>query len=368
MRERCATLRTVAASTIISVSHSSLWVSRTGCHVASRMAGANQVSIYHLPIPADSLCSEERFYGCPARSTGRAITRRGSASMPTPQLIVHGGVVETLSKDFRAELETLRAVCAAGREKLLDGQDAMSVCIDTVHELEVSGKFLAGRGACPNTNGVFELDASIMNGWDRSAAGVAAVPNVAGAVRIAKSVMDNSAHVLVVGSEARNLPVPPELLVDEGYYRPIFSKFELENSKPLGFGTVGAAAMDLKGRFSAATATGGVTNKMPGRVGDTPIPGAGTWADDNVAVSCTGQGEYFIRHCSASVVGRRVEWLGDDPRIAARNAICEIGARGGLGGLIVAHAGGVCWEFNTAGMKRAWIDSSGECLSAVAET
>jgi L-asparaginase/beta-aspartyl-peptidase (threonine type) len=180
--------------------------------------------------------------------------------------------------------------------------------------------------------------------------------------------MTNTEHALIVGEGVGKLvdnsvefftPNPSD------YYRPIFSSTELATASSLSFGTVGAAAIDETGLCSAATATAGVLNKRVGRVGDTAILGAGTWAGSELAVSCTGQGEYFLRRAAAAQVEMRANWLPQTVDEACRRTLDDVGAIGGKGGLVAAHVGGVSSAFNTAGFKRAWISREGKCVVRV---
>ena len=285
-----------------------------------------------------------------------------------PSLIIHGGVVDTLTRDYSSALAVLERVCLQGWRLLAEHRSSLDVVEEIVYELEVSGAFLAGRGACPNSEGQFELDGSIMEGRGRLGAGVAAAQNAVSAIRLARYVMANTEHALIVGEGVRRLVNNSATFFAESpseYYAPIFAPAEVARGRSLGFGTVGAAAMDSTGLCAAATATSGVLNKRAGRVGDTAILGAGTWAGPEIAVSCTGQGEYFLRSATAAQVECRTKWLSQSVDEACQQALADVAAMGGAGGLIAAHKGGVSWAFNTVGLKRAWIDCAGNCIARV---
>jgi isoaspartyl peptidase/L-asparaginase-like protein (Ntn-hydrolase superfamily) len=284
-----------------------------------------------------------------------------------PKIIIHGGVTADSTKDYRSPLKTLEKIVSMGFDLLMNNTSAIDVAQECVRLMEDSGQFLAGRGSVPNADGTFELDASIMDGASGRGAGVAAVRNATAAVGLARRVLEETGHSLIVGEGVRAaVGADGALFTDdpENFYRPIFSSDEIKRSA-YGFGTVGAAVLDANGQCAAATATCGVFKKLPGRVGDTPVLGAGTWADRIVAVSCTGQGEFFLRTNAAREVSARVRLAGDDLWRAADAAIKEVTLLGGLGGLIVANRDGIAWSFNTFGLKRAWIDETGATRSAV---
>jgi len=219
--------------------------------------------------------------------------------------------------------------------------------------------------------GIIELDASIMDGRDRSAGAVTGVRRVRNPVRLARAVMADSPHVFLSGAGAEEFAreqgcemVDPDWFATPERWR----QFEEFKSKKLGwfdvdlkYGTVGAVAMDSEGHVAAATSTGGLTGKRWGRIGDSPVIGAGNYADDRAcAVSATGAGEFFIREGVAHEICSRMRLLGETAQAAADTVIGEVGALGGDGGVIVAAAdGSTAFAFNTPGMYRARADSGG---------
>ncbi len=283
-----------------------------------------------------------------------------------PQLILHGGVVDNVEADYAGPKAVLEAICRAGYQRLLTGDAALDVVEDVVDQLERSGAFVAGKGSSPNRAGDYELDGSIMDGRTARAGAVAAVRNASGAARLARLVMEETDHVLLAGDGVRTaFGERRGLFVDDpaAYFAPVTAA--KAGASKRDHGTVGAAALDLSGRFAAATATGGLRNKRPGRVGDPAIIGAGTWADSAVAVTCTGEGEFFIRTAAAANVAYRMRFGGADTDAATAAVIAEIDRLGGHGGIIAAHRGGVSIAFNTAGIQVAWVDERGECHAGV---
>ena len=286
--------------------------------------------------------------------------------MTRPALILHGGAGARRERDYSREIVHMREVVEAMKARLEAGASAVDVAVEAVTLLEDSGLYVAGRGASPNLAGAYELDASLMDGAARKAGAVAALQGFRSPVQAARAVMDHTPHVMLVGEGAALFAHDQglEAIGDEPEWFTHAGKGE-DNHPPgtaptLSHGTVGCCVLDNQGRLAAATSTAGVFGKMPGRVGDTPIPGAGTWADDRVAVSGTGQGEYFIRVTAGAQIGWRVG-SGQSLNEATRDVIEQIGAMGGDGGLIALDAeGNISHPFNSQGMKRAWLTTDGE--------
>lgn len=276
---------------------------------------------------------------------------------------MHGGAGVVAGRSYaKAEGYLSLQVCAAATA-LDTGSAALDVVQAAVEAMEASGLFVAGRGSVPGRLGQIELDACIMDGRTGRAGAVAALQGYPAPVAVARRVMEASQAVLLVSEGAASFAA------SQGFDR-IPGTLATWLRKPDGFdptdlddghGTVGAVALDRKGRLAAATSTGGVYGALQGRVGDTPVPGAGVWADSNVAVSCTGQGEAFLRVAAAHDLAVRMRYQGADCIKAADEVLAAVEQAGGDGGLIaVTREGKVVAPFNTDGMKRAWATSDGE--------
>lgn len=280
-----------------------------------------------------------------------------------PALILHGGAGARRERDYTREIAHMGEVVAAMKARLDAGASALDVAVETTVLLEDSGLYVAGRGASPNLAGAYELDASLMDGSTRKAGSVAALQGFRNPVVAARAVMERTPHVMLAGEGAALFALDQGLepIADEETWFTRAGQGE-DNHPPgtLAHGTVGCCVLDRDGRLAAATSTAGVFGKMPGRVGDTPIPGAGSWADGRVAVSGTGQGEYFIRVVACAQVSWRVG-AGQTLAEAGRAVIDEIGTMGGDGGLIALDRdGNITAPFNSQGMKRAWLTPGGE--------
>ena len=278
-------------------------------------------------------------------------------------LILHGGAGARRERNYDREVAHMREVVEAMKARLDAGAPALDVAVEATVMLEDSGLYVAGRGASPNLAGAFELDASLMDGATRKAGAVAALQGFRNPIVAARAVMDHTPHVMLAGEGAALFALDQGLepIADEEAWFTRAGQGE-DNHPPggLSHGTVGCCVLDSAGRLAAATSTAGVFGKMPGRVGDTPIPAAGTWADANVAVSGTGQGEYFIRVAACAQLGWRVEG-GQALAEAAQAVIGQIGDLGGDGGLIALDRDGhIAHPFNSQGMKRAWLTPAGE--------
>ncbi|WP_292071138.1 isoaspartyl peptidase/L-asparaginase family protein [Brevundimonas sp. UBA7534] len=278
-------------------------------------------------------------------------------------LILHGGAGARRERNYDAEVAHMRQVVEAMKARLDAGDSALDVATAAVVLLEDSGLYVAGKGASPNLAGAYELDASIMDGATRRAGAVAALQGFRNPVLAARAVMERTPHVMLAGEGAALFAHDQGLepIADEVAWFTHAGQGE-DNHPPgtLSHGTVGCCVLDAQGRLAAATSTAGVFGKMPGRVGDTPLPAAGTWADGRVAASGTGQGEYFIRVAATAQVGWRVG-AGQTLAQAAQAVIDDIGAMGGDGGLIALDAqGNTAAPFNSQGMKRAWLTPAGE--------
>ncbi|MDX1503033.1 MAG: isoaspartyl peptidase/L-asparaginase [Thermoanaerobaculia bacterium] len=309
----------------------------------------------------------------------------GEDPTPPPGLVIHGGAGSIDRGDLTPEEEAeyraaLEAALATGWAILEAGGSSLDAVEKTIRQLEDSPLFNAGRGAVFTADGRNELDASIMDGVSRRAGAVAGVTTLKHPISAARAVMERSKHVLLAGDGAEEFArsvgletVPPEYFWTEKRWKALERARErerlgrAEEDETLYLGTVGAVARDRAGRIAAGTSTGGMTNKRHGRVGDSPIIGAGTYADDGCGVSSTGHGEYFIRYSVAHDVCARSRYLGIGVREAAREVIANVlGGAGGKGGVIALdRRGRPVLEFNTAGMYRGWIDEGGKPRVAV---
>jgi L-asparaginase / beta-aspartyl-peptidase len=284
-------------------------------------------------------------------------------------LAVHGGA-GTIQRDGtsvsgRASYhDGLRRSLTAGRAVLAAGGSALDAVTEAVAALEDDPSFNAGRGSVFTAIRTQEMDACIMDGTDRRAGAVAGVFGPRNPVLAARAVMERSRHVLLIGEGAlvfcREKGVAfcePGYFRTEARWRELQHALEHPGCEPPQYGTVGAVARDRRGNLAAATSTGGMTGKAPGRVGDTPIIGAGTYADNaTCAVSATGHGEFFIRNGAAFEIAARLRHAGQSLDLAARAVIDELAAAGGAGGVVaVDRAGALALPFNTAGMYRGYV-------------
>lgn len=283
--------------------------------------------------------------------------------MARTALILHGGAGARRERNYDAEVVHMRQVVEAMKARLDAGASAVDVAVEAVVMLEDSGLYVAGRGASPNLAGAYELDASLMDGASGKAGAVAALQGFRNPVVAARAVMDRTPHVMLAG-EGAALFAHDQGLEPIGDEEAWFTRAgQGEDNHPpgvLSHGTVGCCVLDSQGRLAAATSTAGVFGKMPGRVGDTPIPAAGTWADEHAAVSCTGQGEYFIRVAAAARTAIGVA-AGQTLAQSSQAVIDRIGGLGGDGGMIALDRdGNIAAPYNSQGMKRAWLTTDGE--------
>ena len=284
---------------------------------------------------------------------------------------------EELEATYRAFLDD---AITRGYEQLREGQAGLDVVVNVIQLMEDSPLFNAGRGAVYTWEGTHELDASIMHGEHLDAGAVAGVSTVKSPIALARAVMEDSPHVMLAsrGAEAFALehgfdPVSPEYFATERRREALeaYKANEQAGLKPEAdhkFGTVGVVVLDEAGNLVAGTSTGGMTGKRWGRIGDSPVIGAGTYADNrSCAVSATGHGEYFIRHTVARDICARMQFGGATLEEAANTVVMEelIEADGEGGIVAVDPSGRVALVFNTSGMYRASVDATGHKIVGI---
>jgi len=264
---------------------------------------------------------------------------------------------------------------------LKSGGSSLDAVEKTIVVLEDSPRFNAGKGAVFTHEGVNELDAAIMDGATLRAGAIAGVHRVRNPILLARAVMEKSPHVMLTGDGAEAFAKTVGItLVDPSYFRTderwrqlqeALKAEEKKQASALGraihYGTVGAVALDREGRLAAGTSTGGMTNKRWGRVGDSPIIGAGTYANAHCAVSATGWGEYYIRATAAHDICARVEYAKQPVAKAAHDVVMDVIPKlGGDGGVIALDSdGNFALPFNTDGMYRGWVDRDGKMHVAI---
>ncbi|OYW45720.1 MAG: isoaspartyl peptidase/L-asparaginase [Sphingomonadales bacterium 32-68-7] len=300
------------------------------------------------------------------------------ANPPHWSLAVHGGA-GTMARAGMGEAQraehkaALGSALDAGATILSAGGSALDAVEAAVRVLEDDSRFNAGRGAVFTYHGTNELDAAIMDGRTRAAGAATGLTRVRNPITLARAIMEQGPHVFLSGGGAEEFARERLIeTVDPAWFATPERWRQLEELKARGdgwfdaglkYGTVGAVAVDAGGHVAAATSTGGLTAKRWGRIGDSPLIGAGTYADDRAcAVSATGTGEVFIRVGAAHEIGARMRLLGESAQAAADAVIAEVGTLGGHGGVIVAAPGASpAFAFNTPGMYRGRADSAGLC-------
>ena len=296
--------------------------------------------------------------------------------MKNPTIVVHGGAGTILKSEMneakeKAYNDGLRSAIDHGYAILDKGGSAVDAVVSAIQQLEDNPLFNAGKGAVFNAQGGHEMDASIMEGKDREAGAIAAIPNLRNPIALANDVMNHSDHVLLIGDGARDFGElrGAKFESDEYFYDAYrfdqwnkikdTDSFQLDHTKKEKkyLGTVGAVALDMDGNIAAGTSTGGMTNKKFGRVGDSAIIGSGTYADNRTcAISCTGTGEYFMRGVTAYDVSCLMMYKGlslqEATAVAIQDHLTELGGDGGL--IAVDVQGNISMEFNCEGMYRAY--------------
>ncbi len=301
---------------------------------------------------------------------------------PRFAIVIHGGAGTITRANMTPEKEAayrakLEEALKTGHRILAEGGTSLDACIATVKIMEDSPLFNAGVGSVYTADEKHELDAAVMDGSNLKAGAVAAVTRIKNPIELARLVMDRSEHVLLVGVGAEEFAREQGVgLVENSYFDTPRRLEELRKKKaektsstapasqPDKHGTVGAVALDKHGNLAAATSTGGMTNKRFGRVGDTPLIGAGTWADNETcAVSATGHGEFLMRLVIAHEISSMMKYAKMPVREAASGAIDRLTKLGGTGGLIaIDRHGNITMPLNTEGMYRGYIDTGGKLV------
>ncbi len=296
-------------------------------------------------------------------------------------LVLHGGAgvmsQKLMTPDVQKQyIAVLNLALHVGDSVLASGGKCMDAVEKTINILEDSPLFNAGKGAVFNHEGIIELDASVMDGKTQAAGAVAGVRDIKNPISLARTVMEKSEHVLLTGSGASQFAVEQGFkLVPNSYFHTEkrwndlqqLLKKEREAGINDKHGTVGCVALDTFGNIAAGTSTGGMTNKKYGRIGDSPIIGAGTYANNATGgFSCTGHGEYYIRLGFSRDISALMEYKNMDVQKACRAEVEKLTNLGGTGGVIgLDKQGNIAMEFNTSGMFRGYIKSNGEKMTAI---
>jgi beta-aspartyl-peptidase (threonine type) len=287
-------------------------------------------------------------------------------------MVIHGGAGGAPAPAKRKPYEdSLRACLLQGREMLVAGKSALDTCEKIVRMLEDDPLFNAGKGAVFTAEGKHSLDASIMDGSNLKFGAVAGVRTVKNPITLARTVMEKTKHVLLIreGAEAfaekMGLEIVPNSYFDTPERLKAFQQWQAnqktdKNEDPEGGSTVGCACLDQKGNLAAATSTGGMMGVMAGRVGDTPICGAGTYANNlTCAISSTGTGEQFIRHNVAHTISALMQYKGLSAQKAADEVISSLLKKGDGGVIVISRMGEIAMPYNTTGMLRGCVDAAG---------
>ncbi|TPE44000.1 isoaspartyl peptidase/L-asparaginase family protein [Pontibacter mangrovi] len=326
------------------------------------------------------------YFLCLFLLSGFASLAQGKPDYSKITLVIHGGAGTITRQNMtpekeKAYREKLNEALQVGYDVLKKGGTSLDAVEATIHVMENSPLFNAGKGAVFTNEGKNEMDAAVMDGKTLMAGSVASVTTIKNPITAARAVMEKSEHVMMIGSGAEKFAkmqgveiVDPSYFYTETRYNQLQKLKDKEKTKldhdggtssnenifieGKKFGTVGCVALDAYGNLAAGTSTGGMTNKRYGRVGDAPIIGAGTYADNNTcAVSATGHGEYFIRSVVAHDIAALMEYKGYSVKKAAEEVVLKkLVERGGEGGVIALdRKGNVAMPFNSAGMYRGYI-------------
>ena len=289
-------------------------------------------------------------------------------------IVIHGGAGTILKENMSNELETaykdkMKEALEAGHYVLKTNGASIDAVEAAIKILEDSELFNAGRGSVLSNNEEVEMDASIMTGHNLNAGAISGIKHIKNPISLARKVMEESEHVFLSGKGAEDFAVSKgfETIENNSFIierrlnsvRNAKKRDSIQNNK---FGTVGCVALDKFGNITSGTSTGGMTNKKWNRIGDVPIIGAGTYANNNTCgISSTGWGEYFIRNVVAYDISSQIDYLKIDINQAAKNTLKKVKDLGGSGGVIgIDSNGNIMMDFNTKGMYRGYINSDGE--------
>lgn len=291
-------------------------------------------------------------------------------------MVIHGGAGVMDRIDMTPEMQqeyilVLNRVLQVGDSVLSHGGTCMDAVEKSIVILEDCPLFNAGKGAVFNHDGIVELDASVMDGKSLKAGAIASVRDIKNPIRVARAVMEKSEHVLLNGAGASQFakeqgfePVDNSYFYTEKRYQSLQELLKKERKETTNdkHGTVGCVALDIYGNIAAGTSTGGMTNKKYGRIGDSPIIGAGTYANNNTGgLSCTGHGEFYIRLGFSRDISALMEYKKLSIQDACKEEIRKLTELGGTGGVIgLDKNGNIAMEFNTSGMFRGFVKSNGE--------
>jgi L-asparaginase / beta-aspartyl-peptidase len=301
-------------------------------------------------------------------------SRHDNMNIPEYVLVIHGGAGnlnrEVITGQMEIEfLDKLDEALSAGEEILKNGGGSLQAVRAAIMIMEDSPLFNAGKGAVFTSDRQIELDASVMDGRTLNAGAIAGVTDIKNPILGAFAVMENSPHVMLAGNGASRFAREQGLeIVDNAYFHTQHRLDDVIRQSQEKHGTVGAVALDMQGNLAAGTSTGGLSNKRSGRIGDSPVIGAGTYANNQTcAISATGHGEFFIRHVVAHDISALIEYRGLALNEATDKVIMgklvDAGATGGV--VAVDKYGNVAMTFNTSGMYRGYIKSTGEKKIAI---
>ena len=299
---------------------------------------------------------------------------------PKAVLVIHGGAGwikrGSVSDSLEQELtKTLQTSLRKGRAIISSGGSSLDAVQTAIMHLEDSPLFNAGKGSVFTYDEKNEMDSAIMDGATGNAGAATGIQTIKNPIEVARAVLDKSVHVFLSGTGAEEFAIeqgltqvePSYFFTQKNYDKVIEAKASMKEVKQDKLGTVGAVALDTHGNIAAGTSTGGMTNKRYGRIGDVPVIGAGTYAENGICgISATGHGEYFIRYVVAHDIATRMKYANQNIHQAANDVITSLKEKGGLGGVIgLDSAGNVVMPFNTPEMFRGYISLDGEPVVAM---